>query len=355
MGAVQKIDFAHKSPSPCVGSGWRGGRAQRGSVADDAATSFAGAFSPPAAFTPPHQGAGGKVAERLDALRAQVRVLERGAGAPQRQSLPLGLPALDDRLPGGGLPLACLHEIEGARAEWDDGAASGFCVWLLIRVLAARPGPLLWVTRRGDLYPPGLADLGLDPERVILVQAGNEAELLWALEEGLKCGELAAVVGECEPLERRAGRRLQLAAEAGGVTAFALIRPWQARGRAKAPSAATTRWQVAPAVSKGDRDPAQPMSGGAPEDAPGDAPGGASGACWQLELLRCRGASPAAWYLEEAFAENGRNQKATVKGESDAARGFALAPVLCDRSLGTAPESQAKSQPVRYAEQRLAG
>ena len=51
------------------------------------------------------------------------------------------------------------------------------------------------------------------------------------------------------------------------------------------------------------------------------------------------------------FTENGRVQKAMVKGENDAARGFALAPVFCDRSLDTAPEPQ----PARSAGQRLAG
>ena len=50
----------------------------------------------------------------LAALRAQVRRIERrGAAAADRPRLALGAPALDARLPGGGLPLGALHEVEG--------------------------------------------------------------------------------------------------------------------------------------------------------------------------------------------------------------------------------------------------
>ena len=79
----------------------------------------------------------------LDALRARVRVLEAGE-TERRTALPLGAPALDARLPGGGLPLAGLHEVAGERAEWDDGVALGFLLALLSRVLtgAARTAAL---------------------------------------------------------------------------------------------------------------------------------------------------------------------------------------------------------------------
>src|SRR3546814_1442887 len=78
---------------------------------------------------------------------------------------PLGLAALDEALPGGGLPLGALHEIEGERAEWDDGATTGFCLALLSRMekAAQTARPILWISRQGDLYPPALVGQGLDP------------------------------------------------------------------------------------------------------------------------------------------------------------------------------------------------
>jgi protein ImuA len=264
----------------------------------------------------------------LAALRARVRELERGAAYSRagNRAAPLGAAALDAHLPGGGLALGCLHEIEGGRAEWDDGAASGFCLALLARLLGALPegapqeaagapharGPVLWVSRWRDLYAPGLAAFGLDPGRLILVRAGSGTEVLWAMEEALRCPRLAAVVGEVEALERSAGRRLQLAAEASGVTAFALRRPLRPARRAEAPSAAATRWRVMPAQASAQASAGRPVGGrgtflGRP--------------CWQVELLRCRGAAPGQWHLEW----------------DDATGGFALAASLRDRPSAPAP------------------
>ncbi len=225
-----------------------------------------------------------------------------------RPSLPLGVAPLDAHLPGGGLPLGCLHEVEGARAEWDDAAATGFCLALLARLCAARPSPaptstppedgaVLWVTPWRDLYAPGVAAFGLDPGRLILVRAGTGTDVLWAMEEGLRCPRLIAVVGEVGALERAAGRRLQLAAGASGVTAFALRRQRYPTRRGEAPSAALTRWRIAP-MSSAQMSSAQMSSKGMA----GRLLGRPS---WQVELLRCRGAAPGQWHVEWDGAAGG--------------------------------------------------
>ncbi len=262
----------------------------------------------------------------LAALRDQVRRIESGQGGARRQRpvLPLGLPALDEALPGGGLPLGALHEIEGERAEWDDGVTLGFCLAILARLNAAssgsgggRPRHVLWVSRSGDLYPPALTALGLDPGRFILVRAKGEADLLWAMEEGLRCRRLAAVVGEVEGLDRLAGRRLQLAAEASGVTAFALHRRFRPRRRGRDASAALSRWRV---TAAGSCDAQDEMFIGRPR--------------WRLDLLRCRGAAPGSWQVEW----------------DDAACGFSLAPALRDGSLATEPLAKGAQQRRQPAE-----
>lgn len=258
----------------------------------------------------------------LAALRARVRQIEEGPGGygglpgRARPVLSLGLAALDAALPGGGLPLGALHEIEGERAEWDDGVTLGFCLALLARHQARFPGAgdILWVSRWGDLYPPALAARGLDPDRLVLVRAQAEADLFWAMEEGLRCRRLAAVVGEVEGLDRLAGRRLQLAAEASGVTAFALHRRFRPRRRGREASAALSRWRVTAANSHDENDPVDSTFIGRPR--------------WRLDLLRCRGAAPGSWQVEW----------------NDAACGFSLAPALCDRSLAKGPP--AKTQPA---------
>ena len=275
---------------------------------------------------------------------AQVRRIEAGAsggpgpasglGTSPRPVLPLGLAALDGALPGGGLPLGALHEIEGERAEWDDGVALGFCLALLARLRAAQasnaagppksipPKTILWVSRRGDLYPPALAGQGLDPRRFLLVRAAGEADLLWAMEEGLRCRRLAAVVGEVEGLDRLAGRRLQLAAEAHGVTAFALHRRFRPRRRGRDASAALSRWRVTAAASEDTRDESFI---GRPR--------------WRLDLLRCRGAAPGSWQVEW----------------NDAACGFSLAPALRDGSLAKGPLAAGQETMGPAAVERGAG
>src|SRR3546814_17726095 len=117
---------------------------------------FSGA-SEPSGAAGFRRGAPGDPAAGLAALRAQVRRIEQGRGAGRvRPVAPLGLAALDEALPGGGLPLGALHEIEGERAEWDDGATTGFCLALLSRMEKAAPTarPILWVSRPGDPSPP---------------------------------------------------------------------------------------------------------------------------------------------------------------------------------------------------------
>jgi protein ImuA len=211
-------------------------------------------------------------------LRVRVRALEDG-GAARRGRFAVGCPALDEAL-GGGLPRAALHEVAAARAEWDDGAATGFTVVLAARLAAAAPGPLLWVCPAADLYGPGLAGFGLDPRRVILAAAHGDGEALWAMEAGLRCAGLAGAVGEVANLDLSASRRLQLAAEAGGVTGLVLRRQRGAQRPRLEPSAAVSRWRIAAAPAL-------------------RAPSGASlPARWRVELTRARGGVPGAWMVE---------------------------------------------------------
>jgi protein ImuA len=180
----------------------------------------------------------------LEDLRAKIGRIERGRGV-DAGAVPLddGGP-LDRALPWNGLPRGALHEIAAA----DAGAGIGFAAALAIR-FAGASGVVFWIaTRLGEIetglpYPPGLAALGLDPARLLHVRAARVRDALWAAEEALRSGKPAAALIEVEDVDLVAGRRLQLAAEAGGLVGL-LLRPAQ---RAEA-SAALSRWQVAPAA-----------------------------------------------------------------------------------------------------------
>ena len=212
-----------------------------------------------------------------------------------------GVAGIDSTLPWGGLPRG-VHEIAMPST---DAAGTGFAAVLL----AARPGPVLWCRSRrvavesGRLYGVGLARFGLAPERLILVEADKPADLLWAMEEGLRAGKYASVVGEGAAPDLTASRRLQLAAEAGEGVALLLseISPTALAGRG-APLACMTRWRAA-SVST------EPEAGG---------PGRPR---WELELRHCRGGGrPQSWIVEW----------------DDATLSLSLVFPLADRSLAAA-------------------
>ncbi len=157
---------------------------------------------------------------------------------------------------------------------------------------------MLWCLPRPDLYGPGLAVLGLDPARLVLVRAWRDAEILWAIEEGLRATGVAAVVGEVGAFPAVASRRLQLAAERSGVTAF-VLRRWrdgaQAARERDLPNAAATRWRIAALPSL-----------------PARAEPGIGHPRWRVELLRCRGGAPACWEVEVADATGSLSLAATL-------------------------------------------
>jgi protein ImuA len=220
-------------------------------------------------------------AAQLALLRQRLAQLERGGRI--EAALPFGA-VLDRALPGGGLACGALHEVGSAGIAEEEGAeAAAFLAGILARL--DPPRPVLWCSARGDLYAPGLAAHGLPADRLILARARNAAELLRTMEEGLRCPALAAVVGEVPALSLAASRRLQLAAENSGVTAFVLCRRTVASTEALRPLAALTRWRIAALPSRPDA--------GEP---------GLGRPLWSVELLRCRGGVPAQWVVEACDA-----------------------------------------------------
>lgn len=230
----------------------------------------------------------------LEELRGRIRHLE-GGGSGALGVLPLGVPSIDAALPGGGLPKACVHELEGE----SPGGVTAFAAVLAARLsMAAQDGPVLWIVRGRDLYAAGLAAYGLTPQRLIAVRARTNADLLWAMEEALRCRGPAAVLGETDGVDLTAGRRLQLAAETGGGTGFLLL----SGAKRGVSSGAVTRWRIA-------AHPGRPQPG---------VPG-VGAERWRVELTRCRGGRTGEWILERegiGFTEaaEAENRRLAVNG-----------------------------------------
>jgi protein ImuA len=238
----------------------------------------------------------------LQELRARLRALER-PGTQARATLSLGAAEIDAALPWGGLPLGRLHQITGGEDGFG-GPPIAFTARLAARLAGQPPddgrepgrepererGLVLWVVAAGTpddtLYGPGLAAWGLTPDRLVVARATTEADVLWCLEEGLRCPALSAVVGHGRAVGLTAGRRLQLAAEEGGTTGFLLpsdrAAGWRTAAAAEAATAATTRWHVV--ASPAAPAPWNPRGLGAPR--------------WTVSLERCQGGLPRSWLVE---------------------------------------------------------
>jgi protein ImuA len=172
-------------------------------------------------------------------------------GARTAKLVTFGTDMIDNRIEGGLAPQA-LHEVFAASAE-DGSAAAAFAIMIAMRACPAGR-PILWVRENrcgrqtGQLHAAGLAEFGIDPEDLVLVDAPDTLAVLRAGADIVKCGQVGAVViepwGKAPLLDLTASRRLSMAAAASGVLTLLLRVDAQPM-----PSAAQTRWQVTTAPS----------------------------------------------------------------------------------------------------------
>jgi len=210
----------------------------------------------------------------IDQLRQRLHALQKAPQIENRFStLSFGITAIDLML-GEGFARSALHEI-AATGEAHLPAAAGFALAVVKR---AAPSPrLFWISEdmalaeSGVPHGAGLTAFGLAPEHLVMVSATHRRELLWAMEEALRCPATTAVVGEMRAgaIDGVAVRRLSLAAAESGTLALLL--------RAEPPSdasTAVTRWVVG----------ATPSTSGAPRLA--------------AQLVRNRRGPTGSWILE---------------------------------------------------------
>lgn len=104
-------------------------------------------------------------------------------------------------------------------------------------------GNVMWLREAWQtdaINPVGLNSF-FDPARLLAAQVKDQTEGLAVMEEALRDGVLPLVIiGLSEPLSLTAGRRLQLAAQAGKTTGLCLI------SEGMGSNAAETRWHCTP-------------------------------------------------------------------------------------------------------------
>ena len=231
----------------------------------------------------------------LEDLKTHIAGID---GRISRQFMPLAVDSLDSAL-SGGLALGRVHMMCGMMQA--HGAVSGFVTALLMRLMAhlsaagTLAGPIVWCPASslggaGMLYGHGLAALGFDPTRLLVVDTPNPSNRMAALDDIARTDGLTAVVAEYDGMQKssdywmRLMRRIQLAAESSRVTVFLLGAPLAANG-------CETVWHIAPT----NMAPADKMPGHILHNRPHRSFTSSSQSWdprWQITLKRARGGYP---------------------------------------------------------------
>jgi protein ImuA len=185
---------------------------------------------------------------------------------------------IDSSFPNGVFPLASIHEFLTQSAE-DIAATSGF-ISCLLSSLMNKGGASVWLGSSQAIFPAALKFFNVEPDKIIFINTKKTKELLWLVEETLKCEGLAAVVGEVAEVTFTESRRLQLAVEQSRVTGF-LIRN---NSRNINANACTARWKISPGPSI------------ITDDIPG-----IGFPAWNIELLKIRNGKPGRWPMQWAY------------------------------------------------------
>jgi len=189
------------------------------------------------------------------------------------QSLNTGLWEIEKAFPDQTFPLGAVHEFI-SNAKEDAAATNGFMAGLISHLM--KKGTAVWVSSKRTVYPPALTVFGIAPEQIFFIDLSRQKDVLWAIEEALKCNALSVVVGELTELSFTETRRLQLAVEQSRVTGF--IHRYDPKSENN--TACVTRWKIKPLAS----DTAGLPGVGFPR--------------WQVQLQKVRNGKPGAWQIE---------------------------------------------------------
>ena len=178
--------------------------------------------------------------QRADIWRGGEHSRREKVPAGAARSIPTGIPALDEQLPGRGWPLGTLAEVLLPHPGIGE-------IQLLMPVLAelTRTGRrLIWITPPYLPYAPALVRGGIDVTHTLLLRIPTAPQQLWAMEQALRAGVCGAVLAWPHTPDPRVLRRLQLAAETGQASGI-LFRPLH---DARHASPAGLRIELEPAV-----------------------------------------------------------------------------------------------------------
>jgi len=188
-------------------------------------------------------------------------------------NLQIDLGPINQAFPNGCFPFGAVHEFIIGGTE-DAATTSGF-VAAVVSSFMRNKRVSVWISSSRTIFPPALKVFDIEPDHIIFIDLQNHKDVLWVIEETLKCDGLAAVIAEIQQLNFKESRRLQLAVEQSGVTGFIL------RSRNMNTIASVSRWKI----------------GSLPSVLNDDMPG-VGFPRWNVELLKIRNGKPGVWQME---------------------------------------------------------
>ncbi len=207
-------------------------------------------------------------------LQQEIYTMQRHKKAKSDVS-DLGLGGITKAFPQATFPIGAVHEFISYEAP-NAAATTGFMVALAGRLMQEQ-GACLWIGSKRTLFPSSLKHFGIDATRIIFIDLARSKDILWAVEEALKCQSLSLVVGEISEISFKESRRLQLAVEQSNVTG--LLHRY--RPRTENALACVARWKIASLASSSDA--AFP---------------GVGFSRWHVELVKVRNGKPGTWNME---------------------------------------------------------
>ncbi len=187
----------------------------------------------------------------------------------------IGLGPVETAFPNSVFPTGTIHEFLSTAPE--QAAATGGFIGGILHSLMQKGGACLWISTCRTVFPPSLKVFGVEPDRIIFIDLHREKDVLWAMEEALKCTGLSGVIAELGTISFTQTRRLQLAAEQSRVTGFVL----RSEDRKLTATACVARWNITALPSE--------LEEGMP---------GVGFPRWNVELLKVRNGNPGSWKME---------------------------------------------------------
>jgi protein ImuA len=212
----------------------------------------------------------GSKADILNRLRRDILMLQGSKPPAYVTETDMKLGPVIHAFPNSTFPVAAVHEFI-CKGQAAIAPTMGFVNALLSALSNHRP--VIWITRKRRVYPPALTSFGIIPEQLVFIEAKKDKDLLWTMEEALRCSALSAVVCEAKEVSFIASRRLQLAVEESRVTGFILR-----NDPVNLATACDVRWKISSATSEKS------------DDLPG-----MGHPRWDIELLKVRNGKTGAW------------------------------------------------------------